>query len=511
MERFIAKHKDKIVGVLECCDRLLLKGYLPFPNGESVEALLDRHGILYKDFKRFVTQQSDRLKTHARQLAGKRQRPIIPIRSGLRKEDHARQIAERDGIREGLVCVFTALENCFSFKMRPGPDKPRLTRFRLKCQHLYYYFMDRDFGLMHVRLQTWFPFMIQICVNGHEWLARKMDRHGIAYERIENAFAFVSDWTRAQRFADAMLKKDWVPALEAVARRVNPLTRDLLAGLQHYWVIDQAEFATDLLFKDRAALQGVYPVLVHHASLCFSAEDVMTFLGRKLHPAFQGELQGDCRKRVLGTRVRHAVKGNSLKMYDKHGLVLRVETVINQPREFKTLREGTRRGQRVLAWFPMGKGIANLARYAEVSRSANHRYLDALSVVDDPSAAYGELHDLCHPVPYQQRRRRGMNPLNTQDAQLFAAALRGEHTIKGFQNRSLQPHLYASPAASPGERRKRRARVSRLIQLLRAHHLAVKIPHTQRYRLTPRGIQLMSAALYLGRHDWPIYPDRFAA
>jgi len=511
MERFLEKHKEKVVGALECCDRLLLKGYLPFGSGRSLEAFLDRRGILCKDFKPFVLKQSERLKAHARAIAEKHQRPIIPIHPGLRKEDHAREIAERDGIGHGLVCIFTAVETCSSFVLRPGKGKPRLHRARRKCLHLYYYYMDRHFGLIHVRLQTWFPFMVQVCVNGHEWLARKMDRHGIAYERMDNAFASIGDLPRAQQFADAMLRTNWVGILERFARRVNPLLGDLLAGTSHYWVIDQAEFSTDIIFKDRAALQSLYPHLLRHASLCFGAEDIMAFLGRTLHPAFKGEIHSDCKKRFLGTRIRHAVKGNAIKMYDKHGRILRVETVINQPREFKSFREGARHGERILGWFPMAKGIANLKRYAEISRQANQRYLDALCAVEDPSAAYGELHDVCHPVTYKQRRRRGLNPLSKPDAQLFAAVLRGEHAIKGFQNRSLQTLLYASKPASAAERNRRRAAVTRRIQLLRAHRLVAKIPHSQRYRLTQRGQQLMAAAIYLGKKDLPDWLSRIAA
>ena len=316
MERFLEKHKDKIVGVVECFDRILLKGYLPFASGRAMEAFLDRHGVLYKNFKRFVLVQSERIRQHARALAEKAKRPYVCLARRERKEDRAREIAQRDGVTHGLVCVFSALEGCSSFVLRPGKGKPRLVRAPRKCLHLYFYFMDRELGLIHVRLQTWFPFMVQVCLNGHEWLARKLDRHGIAYQRIENAFAAIADLRRAQRFADAMASKNWLPVLEALARRVNPLLRDLLAGVKHYWVIEQAEYATDILFKDRAALKELYPALARHAALCFSADDVMRFLGRKLHGAFLGELQTDFKRRPFGVRVRHVIAGNVLKMYD---------------------------------------------------------------------------------------------------------------------------------------------------------------------------------------------------
>jgi hypothetical protein len=162
---------------------------------------------------------------------------------------------------------------------------------------LYFYFLDPEFGLLHIRIQTWFPFTIQICINGHEWLARKMDRHGISYRKCDNAFLEISDPARAQRFADTMAQNNWPRILSAFARRVNPLLGNLLAGMGDYWVTDQAEYATDLIFKDRASLEAFYPKLLRHATLCLSAEDVLTFLGRKLHGNFQGEVLNDANAR----------------------------------------------------------------------------------------------------------------------------------------------------------------------------------------------------------------------
>src|SRR5581483_385283 len=116
------------------------------------------------------------------------------------------------------------------------------------------------------------------------------------------------------------------------------------------WVIDQAEYSTDVLFKGRQALAGLYPRLLDHAALNFSAQDILGFLGRRLHPRFDGEVLTECKKdRWPGARVKHRVKNNWLKMYDKFGCVLRVETVINNPREFKVRRRVVRQGRRQMA------------------------------------------------------------------------------------------------------------------------------------------------------------------
>ena len=296
------------------------------------------------------------------------------------KEDRARYIAERDNITQGLVCVMRALEPCQSFKMVPGKGRPQLINAQRQCLAYYFYFIDREFGMMHVRIQSWFPLVIQICLNGHEWLARKLDQHQIAYEKQDNAFLWIEDCNRAQRFADRFVRKNWPGILSAFARRVNPLLKNLLLGMNYYWVVDQAEYATDLMFKSPSHLKSLYQNLLKHAVLRFSAEDVLTFLGRKLHGAFKGEVLSDFKKkRWPGARVKHRMCENWIKMYDKHACVLRIETVINHPRQFKVRRPGKRNGQILMGWYPMAKGVANLFRYREISLAANRNYIDALA------------------------------------------------------------------------------------------------------------------------------------
>ena len=503
MERFINKHQDKITGTLSCFDRLLFKGYLPISFPQAMESFMNRHELLLKDFKQFVKKHSETLKVHALTTAQCSARPYIYLKAPIRKDDRARQIAKQDNITNGLICVFSILEQCQSFKLAYGKDKPRIVSSNPRCLCLYFYFVDREFGFMHVRIQTWFPFVVQIYINGHEWLARKMDKHGLAYQQADNAFLSIEDPERAQRFADSMARKNWPLVLEAFAKRVNPLLNNLLAGMAYYWVADQAEYATDIMFKDRASLKDLYDTMLRHATLCFSAEDVLTFLGRKLHGNFSGEIMNTLKKRWPGTRIKHRMKGNWIKMYDKFGCVLRIETVINHPYEFKIRRMGKRNGELVIGWYPMAKRVSNLYRYAEVCISANKRYLEALCAVENPTEAYSMLDRVCEPVTRNGRRHRGINPLRKDDVSLFAAVLKGEHFIRGFRNRDLAKQLKLKQSRNPLERRRQSARVTRLLQLLRAHGLIAKIPRSRRYRLTVRGAILMSAAVHLRTEEMP--------
>lgn len=502
MERFVEKHQAQIAGTISCFDRILFKGHLPLGWADAMERFISRQGLRIKDFAAFVSRHSERIKQHAKAMAERAGRPYIHLNGPVRKENIARSIAQRDRITEGLVCILAAVEACHSFKLAYGKGRPRLVSARRKCLCLYFYYVDREFGFMHVRITSWFPFMVQVCLNGHGWLARKLDRHGIGHRKLDNAFLAIDDPRRAQRLADAFVRKNWPRVLSALARRVNPLLRDLLRGMDYYWVTQQAEYATDVMFKNPAALAGLYDRLLRHATTCFSAEDVMTFLGRKLNGNFAGDVGNDCRRRWPGARVRHRMKENGIKMYDKHGCVLRVETTINRPSEFKVRRRGRRRGKCALGWFPMAKGVANLYRYVEVSRTANRRYLDALAVVSDPAPAHTQIHALAQPVRRRNRSYRGFNPAHADDVRLFAAVMRGEHLLTGFANRDIRPHLFA-PTRSPAESRRQAARASRLLKRLHMHGLIAKVQRSRRWRVTHKGHALMTTVLVLHHQHYP--------
>jgi hypothetical protein len=503
MKLFLAKFTTSIVAVLSCFDRLLFKGYLPISYPASMEHWLAQRGVLLKDFKRFAMTQSDKLKLAALTLAQKQRRPYRYLRSPIRKDDEARRIAQNDGLTEGLVCVFAILEQCQSFKLAYGDGKPRLESAQPRCLCLYFYYLDRDFGLIHIRLQTWLPYTIQIYVNGHSYLQRQLTRRRLTHQAIDNAFTALADPLRAQKLADRLLLLDWPRLLTVFAHRVNPLLRDVLSGLTYYWVIDQAEYATDVIFRDCATLARLYPRMLEHATVCFGAEDVMTFLGRKLHGRFAGEVGNHMKRRWPGARVKHRLKRNWLKMYDKCGCVLRIETVINEPHEFRVRRRGIRAGQVVVGWFPMAKRVGNISRYAQISRAANRRYLQALAAVDDPGEATRRVERACTPVRHQQRRYRALNPLNPSEYTLLRAVVRGEHHVRGFRSGEVMAALGWKRANDACERRRCSARLNRRLHLLRGHGLVARIPHTRRWRLTVEGVSLISAVIYLRERDLP--------
>jgi hypothetical protein len=502
---FTKKFADAILSVLHCHDRVILKGYLPFFRDEVLNRLSDYElRIRRKDFIPFLEKCSDELVEHGKRLAEESQAPFQFLQGEHDKEKIVRAEIEKRHVSEGLVAVLYCMETCRGVKLRQGKDRPQLVFTSRPQRAVYFYYLDPEFGLMHVRIQTFFPYTIQVYVNGHDWLARQMHKKQIGFSQEDNAFTQLDDPEQAQRLADRFAHLPWIKILDRWARLANPLLRQKwLNRCNYHWVIDQAEYSTDVLFRSRDALQALFPRLIDHTLLQFSADDILRFLGRRLHPHFDGEVLTLCRKkREPGTRIKHRMKGNWLKMYDKFGLILRIETVINQPHEFHVRRRRTQKGVEQMAWCPMNKGVSNFYRYLEVARASNQRYLDALAVVDAPSATVRQLDRLNQPIAFKGRKRRGLNLMHAEEQKLFLAILSGANRLNGFRNRDILNALQ-KPATDPDERRRQTQRLSRQLQLLRAHGLIRKVPHAQRYQITPKGEGIMSAAVRIRAKEFP--------
>ena len=503
MEQFLSCHKDHITGFLSGFDRVLFRGTLrSISYVDGMNIFLSAHHVLLKDFKGFVAEQSNVLKEHAIGFARTHNRPYQYIASaGKSKEEIAKNIMQRDGITNGLICVLSCVELCKSFSIyKDGTSKKLiLESTQRKCLHFYFYFIDREFGFMHIRLQSWFPFPIQVCINGREWLARQLDKAGIQYQRRSNCFINISDLPKAQQMADEALNRNWQKLLNRFGDRFNPLLKKLdLRG--YYWTIRSAEYATDVMFKDSAYLKELYKRLVHHAIESFSSEDVMRFLQRRTNILFKNEVISDIRKRAEGTRIKHRIEENSIKMYDKQEYVLRIETTIDNPRRFKVYRNAVRNGKKTKAWLPMRKGIADIWRLIELCRNANARYLQALAVVGNEEPSYRHFDSVASPVKKNKRQYRPLRPVAPDDAAVFRAALRGEFMIRGFRNADLRKILFLIPK-NKRELNRQMGRTSRIIRLLRAHGLVKKVSKTRLYRITEKGHLIMSTALMFRRSD----------
>jgi hypothetical protein len=268
MHTFLTRFASLIQGVLCGFDRLFFRGTLhriAYPRG--LESYLWHNGILFKDFAKHCQQTTAQLEEASLRQAKQLGREIRYLNSShVRKEDIARQIADRDHIKTGLICVLRSVDPCMSFEVLHNRDtnKLELGYRQRKCLHLYHYQIHPVFGFMHARIQTWFPFRVYICLNGREWLARQMDQVGLHYQRRDNTFTWLADVTRAQALFDQQLQAHWPTLLDGLAEALNPIHDAIFANFpcRYYWSVQDSEWASDVMFRDRAALEAVYPRLL---------------------------------------------------------------------------------------------------------------------------------------------------------------------------------------------------------------------------------------------------------
>lgn len=507
MEKFIARHAARVSSMLSGFDRLVFRGLLRALRHRGIRTFLDRAGVRLLDFGTFAQETTERVKRASLAEAERTQRPVVYLESPrTSKEDLARALlANQPLAAPGLICALTAVEPCMRFEYHRSPN-PKARGLKLrpsKCLHVYKYYQHPLFGFMHTRLQTYFPFDVQVCLNGREWLARQLTVAGVEFERADNCFPWLQDPARAQRLLDEQLRTAWPATLDALLATLHPLHAEIFRAwpMHYYWVAYQTEWATDVVFTDGAALAAVYPALIRHAVDHFKSPDVLRFLGRTVRQQWKADIVTSFKERPEGVRVKHWVNGNSVKMYDKAGRILRIETTIGNPKDFAVLRprredEGgeqlspTRGVQ--LVWRNMRKSVADLHRRTTLSQRANERYLDALAVVEDTTPCSRIFDAVARPVVDDGRRFRAMRLSDPADLALLEVISRGEFVIAGFRNRDLRRHLY-SPPKTDADARRLSGRVSRLLRLLRAHGIVRKLSKTHRYQLTERGRFLTAA------------------
>jgi len=498
MERFLTRHKDRIVGTITGFDRMLFRGTLRcLSHPKGMEVFLSSRHVLLKDYKGFVKSLSDEISEHAKTFAEQRKRPYkFLTSSSLSKEQLARQIMEQDQVKQGLVCVFAAVEPCQTISVRPNRQSKKLELFSQSryCKHLYFYFIDREFGLMHIRLQTWLPFTMQVCLNGRRWLGNRLQQAGIPFVQHDNTFTEIADVPRAQQFMNQLMQRQFAPYLNHLVKLISPLARHPEWKLPngYYWSFQEVETATDIMFRDADSLSRLYPSLLQHAMLVCNSTDVLRFLGRRLHSLFKGAVSSNLRRRPEGLRVKHWVEENSIKMYDKALSVLRIETTINNPHRFKAYRQSTRHGQPCRRWLRLRKGVIAIRRLVQIARAANERYLQALAVVGEPKPSHRILDPVSKPIHKKSRRFRALQPISPRESRLFEVICQGRFLIHGFRNKDLRHSL---PPPEPLEPRRFALRIGRQLQLLRAHGLIFKVPKTHYYRITNKGQEVMATAI----------------
>jgi hypothetical protein len=485
------RYAGEIAGVLHCYDRIVISGQLqPLCYAKGMTKYLYVQGIRIFDYARFAEPLRDEIRQNAEAVAkahGIAIEFVSKVKS-FRKEERIQSILQERGAQPGLVHIFSAMESCPAYQ--PWHDKVQGKTYvkmtQGKCLHYYFYFIDAELGLCYLRVPTWCPFRLQFYCNGHNGLANQLAVHGIGFELADNAFLAIADFAQANQLADAFAVEALHAKLDAYAALYCPVVKTL--QMSYNWSLMQVEYATDIVFRNQAALQRFYPHLVETLIQAVKPADVATFLGRKLNGNYQDEMGNRFNKRWLGTRIKHTMGPVSIKLYDKFNIVLRIETTVNDVSFFDQYRQVHHRdGTTSSRHAPMKKTIYSLSPLAETLRAVHQRYLKFISEIDTPDGGADNLRCLTETQTVDNRRYKGFNLLDEEDSSLFRALASGEYTIGGFSNRRLRQSLHHLNSGQ----------TTRLLKRLHVHGIIKRVGKHYRYYLTDFGRRTVVLALKL--------------
>ena len=483
----LERYDDRIAGVLSCYDRVVITGTLPgVCYAEGMTRFLHATGVRIFDYPQFAMTLRDRVRDCAASLAAAAGVSIEHIsKTHIRKEDVIARVLKQRGDHPGLVHILSAMEACDAY--RPWHDKQtHRTAVRPdsgKCLHYYFYFQDAKFGLVYLRVPTWAPFRLQFYCNGHSWLARRLTAEGIDYTVADNAFVRIDDWVRAQELADRFSPDQLHRTLDRYAALCCPVSEAF--GQSYHWSLKQVEYATDLVFRSTTILGPLYEQLVRQSVLSVKAGQIATFLGRQITPLLAQEIGSQFSTRIEGTCIKHRFGKCSIKMYDKAGIVLRIETTANDVSFFKHHRKVEhRKGPATRALAPVKKSIYSLIDLREILLGCNRRYLAHLSALDDFSAGVRALGRVTKPHEVDGKTVKGINFFEPGDSALLHALQNPRVNIAGIRRGDLLAKLgMFSPT-----------RLSRQLRRLLDIGVIKRVAGTYRYYLTKAGRAAAAAA-----------------
>lgn len=507
----LEQNKEKIKGILTGYDRLVINGFnRQLNNYRQFLFYLIQNDCQLKDFKTFAEEHTTSLCNHIEATVKKENRPIHYVMSSkVNKDEIARTFYNENPVNNGLVCCISSMEVCDTMTVKGNKQTKKLEIMRrsTKCKYYYLYMIDEEFGWMYFKIQTWFPFNVQIYLNGREYLCKQLDKEGIKYERYNNSLIDIENIERAQEISDNLIKLNLDRRFDGIAKKYNNLLPKFeeLLGHGYFWTVFECEYATDIMFKTRQDLENIFPSLVEQSFFTFKCDDVMSFFGRKLDWKFQGELVSDLRKRYQGFRIKHKMKSNQVKMYDKYS-ILRIETTINDPHEFKVLKPTKTEEDtgEVLEtkWVPMGKSISNLYRYAEVSKATNMRYINALPLPVDKITPVKVIENISKTINVNNRNISGFNILEKDTTKIFESIASGDFIINGITNKTLRSRIFKDDDFNSIRIRNK---TTRILNKLKNHGLLKKVSHASKYYVTSNGRKILNSILLFKNIDLPNY------
>ncbi len=471
--------REHVVLELECLDRLYLNLYVPkLQRDLGVISFFRVHRGFPVASSALMGQLTHAFVQAIERFAWEQDVPLLGFEKGQRKDDVAQRFLARFQREEGVLFVGKAQEKASVFRTQTrrseaGGRHPWITRSTAMVNQYYFYCVDEDFGPFFLKFCSYFPYTAKLCVNGHEYLKRQLQKEGIAFEALDNGILSCADPVRMQEIADALsaqtierLARKWLPRLP------HPFSaEDQRAGYTYELSVLQAEVSlTQVLDRPQTGRILFEEILRENLDLG-RPDHVQLLFERRITRRTPGRF----RTRVLRSGVTPSLhidyKSTRMKQYHKEGRALRTETTINNARDFS-----------------VGKRLTNLPALREIGRSANRRLLSVERLSQDCSIGEECFRRLTQPQQVETQRVSALRFDDARVQHLLAALLVFRLLPCGFSNRTLREHLAPLLGVEPGAISA--GRMTYDLRRLRLHGLIERIPQTHRYRVTEEGLRV---------------------
>lgn len=474
--------RDRVTLTVDCVDRLYLNGYVPTlqTSGQLCWFLQEHLGNpipspallrpLHDRFVRDVTTFADRGKI-----------PVVHFERGQRKDDVAAEHRARFSGAEGVVFIGVAQERASAFKARKLTGSERGVLFEFSRQsvavnHYYFYVQDRAWGPAFVKVGTYFPYPVRVCLNGHEWAKQQARQVGLGFPSLDNGFLACDDPARLQAICDGLGPADVQRFFDRWQAQLPwPLTAaDRLGGYAHRLSIWQLEVSRTQVF-DRPVQGRHFFEAVIRENLDLGRPDRVsllfpTRLTRRTPPPAHGY-----RTRVITTGIAPSLhveyKHTDVKQYFKEERALRTETTINDPTDFQSR-----------------KALETLPQLRATGAQINQRLLTVERVSHACSLDQDALAQLQTPRQQDGQRIPALRFGDPRVLALLQALCRFAYLPAGFRNRDLRPHVAALLDRDLATYS--RGAMTYDLRRLRLHGLIARVPRTHRYTLTSFGLRV---------------------
>jgi hypothetical protein len=481
---------------VRCIDRLYIQGYMPKlqTSGGLCYFLHDYLGYPVPS-PALLKPRHDHFITAVQQFAEQRHIPFVSFERGESKDEFVAPYRTRFTAREGVVLIGVAQEKMRSFKAHKRQGRGHTPVFDFSRQsvavnHYYFYVQDRDWGPAFLKIGTYLPYPVKLCLNGHEWVKQRLRRDRIHFDSLDNGFSSCADAPALQAACDALGPADVQAFFDRWSHRLPwPMTApERAAGYDHRLSICQLEVSLTQVFDRPVQGRHFFEAVIRDNLDLGRPDRVRLLFPVRLTRATPPPMYG-YRTRVITEGVQPSLhveyKSSHVKQYFKEHRALRTEFTINNPRDL---------------W--VRKGLSNLCHLRDLGHQVNRKLLEVECVSHHCVLTQEALDRLQHPSVETGQRVSALRFGDPRVMALFQALTAFTHLPRGFRNRDLCPQVAALLGRSYTP-----AQMTYDLRRLRLKGLIHRIPETHRYTATTYGLRVafFYSKVYLRilRPNWP--------